>query len=618
MYISEVHIQNYRCISDCKIELNPKLSIVVGENNIGKSNLLSALSLIFSPDASNNSRRLQSDDIWNGWRQLDHLPIVRVKIILTGFQVDEEKALVAKWLINSPNELKAQITYEYRPVAGEETETMPDALPMDNYEWVIYGGEIEREKIDFRDLGQIRLELLHALRDAEREIALGGHRRFGRLISRFKTERFDEESNTDKQRVQRATRLLNKRLERTQPVADAQAQLNQRLESISGLSNKQDATFVPSDLSYDDLIKNLQVFINNPGQQPHNVELNGLGYNNLLYISALLTDFYKRRTLSGTQGITLPIVAIEEPEAHLHPHLQKFLNYYFANSGDGQVIVTTHSTHIASSVSPEHIVALYRDLEGNICATNVGKSFPNNAESRRNFNLLRRHLDATKSTLFFARSVLLVEGLSEALLVPIIAKYCFDIDLDDKGVSIVSVHGTSFLAFIELFGPAIIRKKCAVLADSDPPPDNTVDPPRDRFPLTTQDRDYQPNQGIINLQSLMTTEKPEFVQVFTNLKTLEHDLIVANSGNRNIIENALDLSVTLSTRITQPKVDIAKSKTDIKEFSQAVLATISEAKGAFAQALAEQIVTSNDPKTGFLVPDYIKQAFAFLGLIQNV
>ena len=65
---------------------------------------------------------------------------------------------------------------------------------------------------------------------------------------------------------------------------------------------------------------------------------------------------------------------------------------------------------------------------------------------------LQRHLDATKSTLLFAKSVLLVEGISEAILLPVIAKKCYGIDLNDKGVSVVSVQGTGFAPFLQLFG----------------------------------------------------------------------------------------------------------------------------------------------------------------------
>ena len=70
MYISKVHIEYFRCFSSCTVNLNPKLTVLVGENNIGKTNFLAALSLVFSTDISNSSRQLQIEDIWDGWRRV--------------------------------------------------------------------------------------------------------------------------------------------------------------------------------------------------------------------------------------------------------------------------------------------------------------------------------------------------------------------------------------------------------------------------------------------------------------------------------------------------------------------------------------------------------------------
>jgi putative ATP-dependent endonuclease of OLD family len=559
---------------------------------------LTALALIFSPDASNFSQQLLADDIWTNWRQENRLPVVKIQATIAGLETVEEKALVAKWLINSRDELKARITYEYRSLTEREGE-LPEVLPIDDYDWIIYGGEVERERIDFKDLAQIRLELLPALRDAEREMSRGARRRLGSLISRFKPEGFDEEDVPDKRRIRRALLLLNARLEQTEPVAESQRQLNIRLGEVSGDSNKQQAAFRPSKLEFDDLIRNLVVLIGTQEGLEHGVELNGLGYNNLLYVGALLTDFYQRRKLQGPKGITLPIVAIEEPEAHLHPHLQKFLNRYFAESGDGQVIVTTHSTHVSSSVDPSHIVVLYRDSQGGICAASVANLFQDSRRSQRQLDALRRYLDATRSTLFFGKSVILVEGLSEAILLPVIAKESLGFDVDDKGMSIVAVQGISFRPFAALFGPEGIRRRCAILADSDPGEDS--------FPINRDDPDYQPAQRVVNLQAEMDRGKRNYVKVFSNLKTLEHDVIV--SGNREIVEKALGIAVDLSDKITQPKVEEAIEQHDQKAFSQAVLQVISGAKGAFAQALAEAIA---DDGSSFRVPDYISDAFSFL------
>ena len=612
MYISKVHIENFRCFASCTVNLNPKLTVLVGENNIGKTNFLAALSLVFSTDISNSSRQLQTEDIWDGWRSLGALPVVRIQIDFEGFENDAEKALVQKWLLNSPQTLKARINYEFRPQSTPPQ--LPDQLPINDYEWVLYGGELERERIDYRDLIQIRLELLHALRDAERELSTGGRKRLGKLVERYKPDGFDDGNNPLKQKVERTAQLLNLRFQRTQPITDVQDQLNQRLESVSGPTNKQDAQIIPADIGFDDLVRNIRLNVGLPGGQVRPVEFNGLGYNNLLFISVLLSEFYKRRQIKQG-GITLPIVAIEEPEAHLHPHLQRFLNRYFVDNEDGQVIVTSHSTHITSSVNPEHLVVMYRDSNGLITGTGVKNIFAQDAVSRRNLNALQRHLDATKSTLFFARSIILVEGLAEAVLIPILSKKCFGIDLDDKGVSVVAVHGTAFAPFIQLFGPDSIKKKCAVITDSDPPqsihPDQPYIAGEDYYPLSLNDAEFQPAQGVVNLAANIDAEKAGYVKVFNSLKTFEHDFIVQNQ--RALLEDALDLAVQMSTKITAPMINRAKEQVDLKSFSKLVLFAIKDAKGAFAQALAERITSDQAVVSA---PSYIVDAFRFLELLE--
>lgn len=598
MHVSEVYIENFRCFHKFHVRLRPRLTVLVGENNIGKTNLLAALGLVFSSDATFRSRQLTEEDIWAGWRLDGKLPTVKVQVTIEGLRNAEEKALVAKWLLNSPGELKARITYEYGPVA-EMPSVLPDTPPIDDYEWTIYGGEVERERIDFKSLGRIRLELLHALRDAEREMSRGRHRRLGTLISRFKPKDFDDGDRPDKRRVTRALGYLNRRLEQAAPVADSQRQLNKRLALVSGETNAQSAVFSPSPLGFDDLTRNLQVLVGPSGGQRHSVELNGLGYNNLLYVAALLTDFYQRRNLRGSQQVTLPIVAVEEPEAHLHPHLQKFLNRYFAIGGDGQVIVTTHSTHVSSSVDPSHIVVMHWGTEGEIRAASIADVAGRDPAVKGHLATLRRFLDATRSTLFFGRSVMLVEGLAEAILLPVMATECLDFDIDDKGVSVVAVQGLSFRPFASLFGPEAIQRRCAILTDSDPG--------EGRFPLCEDDPEYTPAPRVSNLRDEVEAAGSGHVRVFTNLKTLEHDIIVA--GNRDFVVKALEKAAQTSGRITATRAAGAVQVQETKEFSCAVLSAISDAKGEFAQVLADEI--TDDPRS-FKVPQYICDAFDFL------
>ncbi len=141
MYISKVHIKNYRNYLDCDIPLNEGLTILIGENNIGKTNFLKALALIFSLDASPRTRKLPVEDfsIEALSTELDEPPEIEISCTLTDFRTDGEKSVVATWLTSDPTE--ARVTYVYRCNAKARVlYAKGNPIPIDDYEWTLYGG----------------------------------------------------------------------------------------------------------------------------------------------------------------------------------------------------------------------------------------------------------------------------------------------------------------------------------------------------------------------------------------------------------------------------------------------------------------------------------------------
>lgn len=162
------------------------------------------------------------------------------------------------------------------------------------------------------------------------------------------------------------------------------------------------------------------------------------------------------------------MLLIEEPEAHLHPQLQRVL--YAALAGEEfQAILTTHSTHISSQAPLNSVITLTRQTGPAVIASTPARDALTLAEAAD----LERYLDATRSTLLFARKAMLVEGPAELFLIPPLVKTVAGIDLDRLGISVVPIYGTHFSAYTKLFSSASLPKKCAVLADGDSsPPDD--------------------------------------------------------------------------------------------------------------------------------------------------
>ncbi|WP_337020236.1 ATP-dependent nuclease, partial [Oceanobacillus massiliensis] len=480
MYISKVAISNFRSFDQFSVDLNDGLSVIIGENNVGKSNFLEALNLIFNSNYSPRKRILKQGDFYNGLEIKGEWPEITIEVILKGISNEDELAITSRWLTRNPGE--AKITYKYRPKSNISTDPPSEQvsinrlqLPLNEYEWIIYGGERETlDNFDFNMLSKFGIEYVGALRDATTELKKSS----GKLQHILRNFELNE---NDLQDIAEKVEELNEILIKGDDIQKIRDDLNHYLVNITG-STRQKVQITMGESDYDSLIKDLKVLIGEE-DKVHSVEMNGLGYNNLLFISLLLTQYstLKERKLHNYDYI-FPIIIVEEPEAHLHTHLQKYLaNYFFKQKIAGQVIITSHSTHVSSHTDLDSLIVFYRSNQKTI-SKRIGTIFDSNLKEHRQYKrYLERWLDATKSDVFFGRKVLLVEGIAERLLIPKFFSmiYSEKVEIDDRvienektlegeGISIISVDGVAFRPFLHLFGSSGLNIKCAVLTDSDP------------------------------------------------------------------------------------------------------------------------------------------------------
>lgn len=233
-----------------------------------------------------------------------------------------------------------------------------------------------------------------------------------------------------------------------------------------------------STLTEQDLFSALKLIIKYGEDIEISATHNGLGYNNLIYMSLLLAKMQADAdgNYMGDNAKVYPILAIEEPEAHLHPAMQyKFLKFLDKNLKVDhkvrQIFITTHSSQITAAVKLDNIICLHKGEDGvtNVCYP--GKVFTDSDEDKKSKNYVQRFLDATKSDMLFARKVILVEGIAENLLMSTLARYDGK-SLEDQHVAVVNINGRYFNHFIKLFNiessPNAIPKKVACITDRDP------------------------------------------------------------------------------------------------------------------------------------------------------
>jgi predicted ATP-dependent endonuclease of OLD family len=590
------------------MELKP-FTLIIGENNSGKTNLLTALSLIFSQDITAfRNRVLEQDDI--NYKSIQAFkakvvsggdvvfPAVKIEATLADM-TEEQEAVCGDWFIDK--ELtKAKLTYVFHPRTGfkqddwlssqrdkiqsfatTEEKTKQIDFPIKKYEYTILGGDDPTNRCDPYFLKMLKMEMLDALRDAKKElVASGEYRLLFRILNRKEETEYSE--------IKEHLLALDKKVKDNPVLNNIKAEIAGLLDIISLQEDKSVVDFSFSTPETSDILKKLGLRY---GEDPIGIERNGLGRNNLLYISLLLSHFSSKP--DDSDYIAFRLLGVEEPEAHLHPHLQDHLAENIRELAKGkrdlQVLMTSHSAHIASSSDFRDTAILYNE-GGKINNHFILKGFDEiNAENKKSIHYLRKFLDATKSTMFFARKLILVEGISEQILIPkFFELYTGNSDtlltLEKIGCNIVNVTGVPFKHFLRVIQNGYFIK-CLVLTDRD---SSKKDEGNRAENLK---KDYESNVIYVS----MTTQT-----------TFEEDIIEANNndkaGRKYLL---LALERTRPNKVKLFKKQIGNGDSNIESFFEMIKLFKSEFTLNLLDVLDEQC-------DGFIIPEYIKDGFNFL------
>jgi len=440
----------------------------------------------------------------------------------------------------------------------------------------MWGGETEGGNLSSSLYDRIASIYLQPLRDPESGLRPGRHSQVSRLIDCLT----DENQHGDFEVI---AKEANDKIRELKPVADARNDINAQMAAIAGQQLAQKTELIFSDPTFHRIIAGLQ-----PEIEGLPFALNGLGYNNLVFASATLG------TLRQSSQFSFRSILVEEPEAHLHPQLQVLLLRHFvkvASAEEGnqvQVIVSSHSPILASQAPIDSIISVH-ERAGKVSAVSVC-SINMDAGLKKK---LQRFLDATRGELFFARRILMVEGIAETLLLPVLTKIAGGC-LKESAVTVLNADGLNFNAFLPLFGADRLACPVAILTDGDAgqignPPSATatglkakeVDIPNLRIEYSAITFEHELARSAAVL--------PLMLDAFTILRPVL-------GGNLKVTIDALD-------------ANDAKADAFLAEFLQS-----KTSKGQFAQELAALLDASN-LQIG-AVPAYIQEALKFLGVIK--
>lgn len=493
LYISRVTIKNYRNFKDVDVRLGHK-QVIIGENNIGKTNFIKALQLILDPTFSDEDRRLDESDFNDTLvNPMENDEEIEISIYISNYKNNKViLAMLQGATVMDNGEEVLRITYRFFPHI--------DDMGNKEYEYVIFMGTDEKRIFGAAERKYLNIKVIKALRDVESEL---------RSSKLSPVKKMLDEYSIDKQELERIAQEYKRSGEEIlniDEIEDLTQNINRRFSSILG-EGTHNISLQAMEIDPTKVLSSLKLLMEN-----RNAADISLGWNNILYISMILqtlqdktvptflkaskyqdlevkpdsgilkdvyvqtsngnyflnqditdeqkTEIYKfmNQNTPANKGVT--ILAIEEPEAHLHPVNQRLIFRDVIQKSNNSVLLTTHSTHITAISPINSIVHLHESKD----AGTIVHATADMPMDEGEFLDVERYLDVKRGEIYLGKAVILVEGIAEEYLVPRFAQLLGK-PLDEKGIIICNVNCTNFKPYIKML--RCLGIPYAVITDGD-------------------------------------------------------------------------------------------------------------------------------------------------------
>ncbi len=576
MYLDRLTIRRFRSCDDATIKLQSDLTVLVGENNGGKSNIVDAIRILTLPLSGRRERYPEEDDLRRGRTETEF----RIEGQFSGLS-DTLKGLLVVGVPDPTVDLAIfGARYQIKSKSNPRGKT------------TFWAGRFDSVEPEPGSTDLIRHVYLPPLRDAQQSLGSASATRIVALLQHFLEE---GEEQTFLDHVSRETTPHR-------VITAVNTEISGALGSLTSGIRPQTASLGFASEVLFDVARDLRFKLADAGLEPEEIRSSGLGYANLLYMATVIVELTKARDAD------LTIFLVEEPEAHLHPQLQMLVLEFLLEQarksstheihpghpeGRVQVIVTTHSPNLTAWVSPKHLVVV-RSQTDDPSRPRTHKTAVVAVEELglppAAIDKISRYLDVTRSALLFGNRALLVEGIAESLLIPVIAK---NIVLKNdhpawlrfRGAVLVSIDGVDFKPYVEILlrtsGGARIADRVVVVTDADP-----------ALPGNRKAELEQLASGFGSSGNL---------HVLTNQRTLEHELFSA--GNEDVLKRAFLALHPNSEADWISSIESVSQATRADAFVD-LLSKKRTRKGDLAQEIASCI----EGGESFSVPQYLQEA----------
>ncbi|MFT3736420.1 MAG: AAA family ATPase [Rhodocyclaceae bacterium] len=578
MYLHKLRIQGFRRFNNLTLHFKEGLNVIVGPNNAGKTAVVDALRVLLAA-SDEGSLRLTELDLHqkpNG----THSTTATFTFVFSGLSEDNEADFMTA-LVPVKNASGTIVSYDAQ-FTVQYSQTEPgDRLRLRR--WV---GLHEENVMTTEMLEELRAIYLQPLRDPAKGLKPGRMSQVAKLIQNMMPD------NAQREDLVQSLKAIDNELKGKPPISSTSTAIATKHESMLGAELAQSLQLDLASSDFNRFTTRIGMAVG--GME---VEQNGLGFNNLIYMAVVLSE------LSLNKAAAYCGLLVEEPEAHLHPQLQAVLLDYLKTvekptEGERavQVFVTSHSPNFAALADLDSLCCIYEGLDGPVAFAPRDIAFDKGKKEK-----LQRYLNVTRAELFFARRLILVEGTAELFLVEALATKAGH-DLRKLSVSVISTDGLNFDAFLPLFGKGAMQIPVAVVSDADPP--------KNFFP------DKNTSLKLSTSAQVLQKHEDEFVKCFFAQKTLEYDLAL-DADRRELMIDALKdmhpvIGKDLETAVIEAQTDQEKATILYCGMFDRQGDLENVKKGHYSQVLAYGIASSKNP---IAIPSYLESALEFVRAI---
>lgn len=416
MRLKTLYIKGFRNFKEATINFNNQ-SLIIGANDVGKTNLLYALRILLDRGFSDYDLELKDSDFY-AYEDTNEV------VIKAFFEDIKEECILSKMKGDISGDGKLVI--KYQATKGEDYNFFCGKSDADEdlHEYAIpYYRKV------------LNIKYINSKRDFWGYI----NKTKNQLLQQAKEERSPETIEADDalyKQISDKLQDVDLQIPQLSYVKNATEQINEELNKLAIHNQEQKVVFDTASTDTDSLINKISITSKHGDKK---LLIGGEGRLNQIYLS-----LWASQNRISEYSNEVSILCVEEPEAYLHPHQQRELARYLSGVLNGQVILTSHSPYIVCENSPNSIIRLYKKDQETLAASNGCSEIIESG-----FTDFGYRMSVIPAEAFFADYAILVEGQSELIFYKTLATQ-IGIDLDRLNISILSVEGVGFKVYVKI------------------------------------------------------------------------------------------------------------------------------------------------------------------------